>query len=122
MRLDGAEAGELCGLCRERMNEGAIKCAHCHAERHVEKDLGGKEPLTWLGLLSVIVGFIWIGLIISIQLSGRRADQSDRGGDWARLLVVSLRSEFQAEKEGANNSGLPNSSTGSDLERSMSDR
>jgi hypothetical protein len=59
----GAQAGEFCGFCREPMNEGAVSCRACGADRTVV-NVGFLRKLVYLvlfflglGLASLSIGW-----------------------------------------------------------------
>jgi len=52
--MNGAEAGETCGQCRNGMNPGAVKCGHCGARRVEANPRRAAGLLVALGGLATI--------------------------------------------------------------------
>ena len=68
----GANAGELCGMCREPMNEGAVKCAHCGATR--------------VTALRSWVGNLWVLVFVAIALVGCVYVENNLG-EWFSVMI-----------------------------------
>ncbi len=51
---DGAMQGELCGLCKEPMNTGAVVCSACGAHRETHAD----RLIVWLFLGAVVLSLL----------------------------------------------------------------
>ena len=76
----GAEAGEVCGLCRVAMNPGTTVCGHCGARRwqgldiHSRRGCAAQVTLLLAIILSLApacapaVGYTWVSIIPAVVL------------------------------------------------------